>query len=55
MHDDIPLTVGRVRRVLTERVWPAVHPESRPLTVEIHQLPGEPVPPGGFGRAERTR
>ena len=45
MHDDISLTVGRVRRVLTERVWPAVHPESQPLTVEVHQLPGEPVPP----------
>src|SRR6478672_5365186 len=43
MHDDIPLTVGRVSRVLTERILPAVHAESVPLTVEWHELPGEPI------------
>ncbi|GIJ45220.1 alpha-mannosidase [Virgisporangium aliadipatigenens] len=45
MHDDIPLTVGRVTRVLAERVLPAIHPESVPLDVAAHSLPGEPVPP----------
>jgi alpha-mannosidase len=45
MHDDITLTTGRARRVLTERIWPAVHGTSVPLDVEWHVLPGEPVPP----------
>ena len=45
MHDDTTLTTGRVTRVLTERIWPAVHAVSVPLTVEAHTLPGEPVPP----------
>ena len=45
MHDDTSLTVGRVTRVLTERVWPAVHALSVPFVVEAHSLPGEPVPP----------
>jgi alpha-mannosidase len=45
MHDDIPLTVGRVTRVLTERILPAVHAESVPLTAAWHELPGEPVAP----------
>lgn len=45
MHDDTTLTTGRVTRVLTERLWPAVHAVSVPLTVEAHTLPGEPVPP----------
>ncbi|SDP64484.1 alpha-mannosidase [Pedococcus dokdonensis] len=45
MHDDTSLTVGRVTRVLTERLWPAVHAVSVPFTVEAHTLPGEPVPP----------
>ena len=44
MHDDIPLTVGRARRVLEERVLPAVHAVTVPVTVEWHELPGEPVP-----------
>jgi len=44
MHDDIPLTVGRARRVLTERILPAVHGESIPLDVSWNVLPGEPVP-----------
>lgn len=45
MHDDITLTTGRTHRVLTERIWPAVHETSVPLAVEWHGLPGEPVPP----------
>ncbi|MBW8732030.1 MAG: alpha-mannosidase [Terrabacter sp.] len=45
MHDEIPLTVGRVTRVLAERILPAVHAESVPLTASWHELPGEPVSP----------
>ncbi|MBV1779050.1 alpha-mannosidase [Paeniglutamicibacter sp. ABSL32-1] len=45
MHDDIPLTLGRVTRVLDERIHPAVHPVSVPLTVDWHELPGEPIIP----------
>ncbi|MBK8446028.1 MAG: alpha-mannosidase [Micropruina sp.] len=45
MHDDIPLTVGRATRVLKERIWPAVHGPSVPLTVAWHELDGEPIPP----------
>ncbi|MDP5226956.1 MULTISPECIES: glycoside hydrolase family 38 C-terminal domain-containing protein [Arthrobacter] len=45
MHDDINLTTGRVRRVLIERLWPAVYPDSVPLDVAWNELPGEPVPP----------
>ena len=45
MHDDTSLTVGRVKRVLDERIRPAIHSASVPLTVEVHQLPGEPIPP----------
>src|SRR6476620_11789158 len=44
MHDDIPLTVGRATRVLEERILPAVHAVTVPVTVEWHELPGEPVP-----------
>ncbi|BCY07458.1 glycoside hydrolase family 38 C-terminal domain-containing protein [Actinoplanes sp. L3-i22] len=44
MHDDIPLTVGRATRVLTERVRPAIHTDAVPLEVSFHALPGEPIP-----------
>ncbi|MFK3677613.1 alpha-mannosidase [Microbacterium sp. NPDC090218] len=43
MHDDTSLTVGRVKRVLEERIRPAIHSASVPLDVEIHELPGEPI------------
>lgn len=45
MHDDTSLTVGRVKRVLEERIRPAIHSASVPLDVEIHELPGEPIAP----------
>ncbi|MEU8817210.1 glycoside hydrolase family 38 C-terminal domain-containing protein [Actinoplanes sp. NPDC048796] len=45
MHDDIPLTVGRATRVLAERIRPAIHTGSVPFEVEVHALPGEPIPP----------
>ncbi|MFC4244168.1 alpha-mannosidase [Gryllotalpicola reticulitermitis] len=45
MHDDIPLTVGRASRVLSERITPAIHARRVPLDVEWHELPGEPIAP----------
>lgn len=45
MHDDTSLTVGRVKRVLEERIHPAIHSASVPLGVEIRELPGEPIAP----------
>ncbi|PCE15452.1 alpha-mannosidase [Microbacterium sp. SZ1] len=45
MHDDTSLTVGRVKRVLEERIRPAVHSASVPLEVALHELPGEPIAP----------
>ncbi|MFD3541114.1 alpha-mannosidase [Streptomyces sp. NPDC058662] len=44
MHDDRSITEHRLRRVLKERVKPAVHSRSVPLTVERWEVPGEPVP-----------
>ncbi len=44
MHDDLSLTIGRVGRVLRERVWPAVYAVSAPLTIQVHALEGEPIP-----------
>ncbi|MGZ2225504.1 alpha-mannosidase [Glutamicibacter nicotianae] len=45
MHDDISLTIGRVQRVLTERILPAIYSETLPLDLSWHELPGEPVTP----------
>ncbi|WP_154606260.1 alpha-mannosidase [Arthrobacter sp. AQ5-05] len=45
MHDDTALTVGRVKRVLEERIRPAIHSASVPLTIDAHELPGEPITP----------
>lgn len=45
MHDDVHLTEGRVSRVLKERLWPAVHTTAAPVSVEWHELPGEPIAP----------
>ncbi|MET9686991.1 glycoside hydrolase family 38 C-terminal domain-containing protein [Streptomyces sp. NPDC006514] len=44
MHDDRSITEHRLRRVLKERVRPAVRSRSVPLTVERWEAPGEPVP-----------
>ncbi|SFR60928.1 alpha-mannosidase [Microbacterium azadirachtae] len=50
MHEETSLTVGRVTRVLTERVRPAVHSARIPLEVTAHALPGEPIAPAdGLG------
>ncbi|MGW7350527.1 alpha-mannosidase [Streptomyces sp. NPDC054784] len=44
MHDDHSIVEDRLRRVLDERVRPAVHGSAVPLTVERWEAPGEPVP-----------
>ncbi|MFI5646095.1 alpha-mannosidase [Kitasatospora sp. NPDC051705] len=44
MHDDRTLVESRLKRVLDERIRPAVYPESVPLEVGIWTAPGEPVP-----------
>ncbi|WP_055589500.1 alpha-mannosidase [Streptacidiphilus griseoplanus] len=43
MHDNRSTTEARLRRVLEERVRPAVHPRSVPLDVTVWDAPGEPV------------
>ncbi|MFG1701167.1 alpha-mannosidase [Nonomuraea sp. NPDC049309] len=44
MHDDRTLVEARLKRVLTERIRPAIYPESVPLEVGVWHAPGEPVP-----------
>ncbi|MFF8910721.1 alpha-mannosidase [Streptomyces olivaceoviridis] len=44
MHDDRSLIEARLKRVLDERIRPAVYPESVPLEVAVWNAPGEPVP-----------
>lgn len=44
MHDDRSITEHRLRRVLGERIKPAVNTHPVPLTVERWEAPGEPVP-----------
>ncbi|MFD3718894.1 alpha-mannosidase [Streptomyces sp. NPDC058674] len=44
MHDDRSITEHRLRRVLGERIKPAVRTHPVPLTVERWEVPGEPVP-----------
>ncbi|GAA1955035.1 alpha-mannosidase [Catenulispora subtropica] len=44
MHDNRALVEHRLKRVLEERIVPAIYPESVPLTASIWVAPGEPVP-----------
>ncbi|MER5304680.1 glycoside hydrolase family 38 C-terminal domain-containing protein [Streptomyces lasiicapitis] len=44
MHDDRRLVEGRLKRVLDERIRPAVYPHSVPLDIAVWNAPGEPVP-----------
>ncbi|EFL28623.1 alpha-mannosidase 2C1 [Streptomyces himastatinicus ATCC 53653] len=44
MHDERRRIEERVERVLTQRIQPAVHAATVPLTVEAWQVPDEPVP-----------
>ena len=48
MHDDRILVEQRLLRALNERIRPAVHPVSTPLTASAWDVPDEPVP---FGQA----
>ncbi|MFG3226076.1 alpha-mannosidase [Kitasatospora sp. NPDC048194] len=54
MHDDRTLVESRLKRVLEERILPAVHPESVPLEAGIWTAPGEPVPVAEGLAAPRT-
>ncbi|AEW98906.1 glycoside hydrolase family 38 N-terminal domain-containing protein [Streptantibioticus cattleyicolor] len=54
MHDDRTLVEARLKRVLEERIRPAVYPESVPLEVGIWTAPGEPVPVAEGLAAPRT-
>ncbi|MEU6250559.1 glycoside hydrolase family 38 C-terminal domain-containing protein [Glycomyces sp. NPDC047010] len=44
MHDDQALTMGRVTRVLAERLRPAIYSDPRPLELAAHVVDGEPIP-----------
>ncbi|MEV7178033.1 glycoside hydrolase family 38 C-terminal domain-containing protein [Kitasatospora sp. NPDC093679] len=54
MHDDRNLVESRLKRVLEERIRPAVYPESVPLEVSIWTAPDEPVPVAEGLAAPRT-
>ncbi|MFE9580019.1 alpha-mannosidase [Nocardia sp. NPDC006044] len=54
MHDDRRLIESRLGRVLTERIAPAIYPESVPLTAGIWVAPDEPVPVAEGLAAPRT-
>lgn len=45
MHNETELTVGRARRVLAERIIPAVHSAREPVEVAWRPLAGEPIAP----------
>ncbi|MEU7136366.1 glycoside hydrolase family 38 C-terminal domain-containing protein [Streptomyces sp. NPDC046261] len=53
MHNDSLITEARLKRVLDERIRPAVYPESVPLDVGVWHAPGEPVPVAEGIAAER--
>ncbi|HLT60835.1 MAG TPA: alpha-mannosidase, partial [Microlunatus sp.] len=44
MHFDPVLVRRRLGRLLPERLRPAVHPHTVPLTIERHDVDGEPIP-----------
>ncbi|UGY93986.1 alpha-mannosidase [Streptomyces gobiensis] len=44
MHDDRSIVEHRLRRVLAERIKPAVYSSPQPLAVARWEAPGEPVP-----------
>ncbi|MGP4109316.1 alpha-mannosidase [Streptomyces sp. 4N509B] len=44
MHDERRRIEARTHRLLTQRIRPAIHADSRPLTLHAWQVPGEPVP-----------
>ncbi|MEG8034899.1 hypothetical protein QP157_06045 [Sphingomonas sp. LR61] len=44
MHQDEPLVEARIARLVRDRVDPAVHRRSAPVTIEAWEVPDEPVP-----------
>ncbi|WP_225830192.1 glycoside hydrolase family 38 C-terminal domain-containing protein [Streptomyces sp. NK08204] len=54
MHDDRTLVEARLKRVLDERIRPAVYPHSVPLRAGIWTAPDEPVPVAEGLAAPRT-
>ena len=54
MHSDRNLIESRLKRVLEERIRPAVYPESVPMEVGIWTAPDEPVPVAEGIAAPRT-
>jgi alpha-mannosidase len=44
MHDDREIVERRIRRAVRDRIRPAIHGASVPLTIEAWVVPGEPVP-----------
>lgn len=44
MHDRSKLIEARIRRLIDERVIPAIYSDARPLTIGAWVVPGEPVP-----------
>jgi alpha-mannosidase len=44
MHHDEPRVHARIARLVRDRVDPAVHRRSAPVTIEAWEVPGEPVP-----------
>ncbi|WP_431046632.1 alpha-mannosidase [Streptomyces sp. P1-3] len=54
MHSDRDVIEARLKRVLEERIRPAVYPESVPLEVGVWNAPDEPVPVAEGLAAPRT-
>ncbi|MBT2501848.1 glycoside hydrolase family 38 C-terminal domain-containing protein [Curtobacterium sp. ISL-83] len=44
MHHDEPLVEARIARLVRDRIDPAVHRRSAPVTIDAWQVPDEPVP-----------
>ncbi|MGV1005786.1 MAG: alpha-mannosidase [Candidatus Nanopelagicales bacterium] len=44
MHENQALSIGRVTRVLGERIRPAIHSSPHALEVASHRVGGEPIP-----------
>ncbi len=54
MHHDEPLVEARIARLVRDRIDPAVHRRSAPVTVDAWQVPDEPVPFAEAVAAEYT-
>ncbi len=45
MHDDITLTLERLRRFAQDNLAPRIYQETAPVTITMRCLEGEPIPP----------